>query len=115
MDVLICFLVIVMLIIGFVNWSKDSWYNSRSHSSVSESTRLRADAKIIDVKSERVGYKNNAAIRTTVTFDDGFSYISHDSERDVHLLSYTLTVSKEVLNKILHDAVAAHQAALSGK
>ena len=107
--------IVILFIVGIVFMIRDGSYNTRSHSVVSESAKLRANAKIIDVKSERVGRKDTTAIRTTVSFDDGFTYISHDSDKEFHLASYTLSLSKETMNKILHDAVAAHQAALSGK
>lgn len=112
---ILALVIIVLFIVGIISMIKEGYYNSKSHSVVSESAKLRENAKIIDVKSERVGRKDTVAIRTTVSFDDGFTYIAHDSNKEFHLTSYTMSLSKEVLDKILRDAMAAHQTALSGK
>lgn len=91
----------------------EGWYNSTAHSTTDDHSKLRADAKIINVNTERVGRKQTSAIRTTVSFDDGFKYISHAAERKQHLTSYTLTVTKDVVNQIIMDAIKAHRAAIA--
>lgn len=88
-----------------------SWiYNAFSHSSGNKKN-LRRDAKIVNVKQETVGSKNNKKIRTTVVFDDGFEYISHKTDRDDSFFSYRIQVTEATRKKILEDAMQAHQKA----
>ena len=91
----------------------EGWYNSTAHSKVEDASKLRIDAKIINVHTEEVGRKQTRAIRTTVSFDDGFKFISHKSEKKVYLTSYTLTVTKDVVNQIIIDAIKAHGAEIT--
>lgn len=83
-------------------------YNCMSHSRVRDNV-LKADAKICDVKTKSVGGRKvtTAALRTTVTFDDGFVYISHKSEK------YWLTIYVDpfLLEEIKEDAIKAHKKA----
>lgn len=89
-----------------------SWiYNLFSHSSAKDYKNLRHDAKIVSVKRDTVGGKNDKRIRTEVIFDDGFEYISHKTDRDDSFLSYRIQVTEATARKILEDALEAHQKA----
>ena len=89
-----------------------SWiYNAFSHTNKKSCKNLRPDAKIANVKQETVGSKNDKKIRTVVTFDDGFEYVSHKTDRENHLMSYRIQVSEATRKEILEDAAEAHQKA----
>ena len=89
-----------------------SWiYNAFSHSSVKSYENLRRDAKIVNVKRDTVGGKNDKKIRTMVIFDDGFVFISHKTDRENHLMSYRIQVTESTAREILADAMKAHQKA----
>lgn len=89
-------------------------YNHTSHSKTNGKI-LQENASIFDIKTQNVGGKRaiDAAIRTTVFFDDGFIYISHKS----HMFSKgifgkgTIEVDEMIIDEILKDAIAAHQKA----
>lgn len=89
-----------------------SWiYNLFSHSSAKDYKNLRRDAKIVSVKRDTVGGKNDKKIRTEVIFDDGFEYISHKTDRDDSFLSYRIQVTEATAREILEDALESHQKA----
>ena len=103
-------IVVWLAIIASVAWSI---YNHTSHSKTGENI-LREDAAICDVKTENVGGRNalSAAIRTTITFDDGFIYISHKSHSRMNgPLSGHISVDSTLVYEIELDAIAAHQEA----
>lgn len=90
-------------------------YNHTSHSKTNGKT-LRKDALISDIETANVGGRKalTAAIRTTVTFDDGFIYISHKSKTRMQSPTYlrgTISVDSEVIEEIKKDAIAAHKKA----
>ena len=71
---------------------------------------------VTNIKTDTVGGRKitTAAIRTTVIFDDGFTYISHKSryhKDDPLNFSGTLYVNHEVIQEIKEDAIIAHQKA----
>ena len=89
-----------------------SWiYNAFSHINVKSYKNLRRDAKIVNVKRDTVGSKNDKKIRTEVIFDDGFEYVSHKTDREDSLFSYRLQVTEKTAKGILEDAMEAHQKA----
>ena len=89
-----------------------SWiYNAFSHTNKKSCKNLRPDAKITNVKRDTVGSKNNKKIRTVVTFDDGFEYVSHKTDRDDSFFSYRIQVTEATRKEILEDAMEAHQKA----
>lgn len=89
-----------------------SWiYNAFSHINVKSYKNLRRDAKIVNVKRDTVGSKNDKKIRSVVTFDDGFEYVSHKTDRENHLMSYKIQVTESTAKEILEDAMEAHQKA----
>ena len=106
------FIVIALMCIGIAWLCYEGWYNSTDHSVIENPSMLRVDAKVNNVNTENVGRKQTRAIRTTVSFDDGFKYISHDAEKKQHLTFQSMTVTKDVLEQILIDAIKAHQEAV---
>ena len=90
-------------------------YDHTSHSKTT-GEKLRSDAQIIDVQTKKIGTSNvwSAGIRTTVTFDDGFIFISHKTERRLEgpfSRKGYLIVDQFVLEEIKKDAISAHQKA----
>lgn len=85
-------------------------YNFFNHSYYKKE-KLRPDAKIVDVKRETVGGKNDKKIRTTVIFEDGFEYVTHKTDRENSFFSYRIQVKEATSKEILNDAIAAHQKA----
>ena len=89
-----------------------SWiYNAFSHTNKKSCKNLRCDAKIVNVKRDTVGSKNDKKIRSVVTFDDGFEYVSHKTDSENHLMSYRIQVTESTAKEILADAIKAHQKA----
>lgn len=99
--------VVVVALLNIYSWI----YNAFSHINKRSCKNLRPDAKIANVKQDTVGSKNDKKIRTVVTFDDGFEYISHKTDRENHLMSYRIQVTEATKKEILRDAVQAHQKA----
>ena len=106
--------VVVFLLFGLTALGLGiSVYNRTSHSNTKGNT-LKEHAIICDIKTESVGGHNaqTAALRTTVTFDDGFVFTSHKSHRmRIDLLNTRLIVTDFILDEIKKDAIAAHQKA----
>lgn len=84
-----------------------SVYTSTSHSRLPQgSLDISAVPKIAG--SKIVGLKGEKTYETTVVFDDGFEFISHRSNRADRFATYTISLTGEIRNKILADAVKAH-------
>ncbi len=72
-----------------------------------------AEASIADVHSEKVQYtKNGVKYKTTVTFSDGFYYITHRTNREQQILSYTISIDKYLKAEIISRAKKAHEKAV---
>lgn len=81
-----------------------------NHSSWSKDAMPNKDAVILRREEETVKYaKNDAKIKSTVYFTDGFRFETHDTERKNKLGSYQIGVDKA---KIIYMAEVAHQKAL---
>ena len=109
----------IFIVIAFFGIMIASWcwviYNNTSHSKTNGKV-LKKDAIICDIKTDNVGGRklSTASIRTTITFDDGFIYISHKSQMRMDtplFLSGTIYVDRRVIDEIKKDAIAAHKKA----
>lgn len=81
---------------NFSSWSKDAMPNK--------------DAVILRREEQTVKYvKNDAKIKSTVYFTDGFRFVTHDTVRKNGFGSYQIGVDKD---KIIFMAENAHQEAL---
>lgn len=109
MNPLICILFIVFLIVIIFLYR---CFSSGDRITSSSTDNLRRNAKIIDIRQKTVGLKGDYKFRTIVTFDDGFEFIAHDTERDNHLLYYTIAVSSDMKNEIIARSTEAHNRAL---
>lgn len=95
------------------------YYKNRSDwTTISDIYRLDPEAEIIVFETK---LSHDLAFRTTVTFDDGFTFYSHDTNREVASrfgstpTSYELTVTPEMKRQILSNALIAHEKALLKK
>lgn len=103
------FIMIIFLVRGLINFAKGFW-SIFDHAKISKSAILREDAKIVNVRSEKVQYvKNGMKYKTTVTFSDGFTFITHETDRDDHFLSYNISISPELQEWIIRAATDAHE------
>ena len=70
------------------------------------------NATITDISSKEVKYvKNGAKFKTTVTFSDGFYFITHKTNRDQHFMTYTISVDDSLKSEIVSRAMEAHNKA----
>lgn len=88
-----------------------SIYSSFDHSHWSDTAAPCEEAKIIDMHSEEVQYmKNDAKFKTTIDFDDGFKFITYETERKNSLKSYRISVNSE---KLFNLAMETHSNEIS--
>lgn len=84
-------------------------YDSTDHSSCDTNQNLRIDAVPIDVQHKIVGTKGHRRVRTTVLFNDGFQYISHKTDVEEHIFSYSISLSSATNAEIIYAAKEAHE------
>jgi len=97
-------LFIVLAIWGFLSEHIPFFYN-RIPKTAKENLRL--DAKIIDFKQTGHSRKIGTYIETTVKFDDGFVYVSHNSKPTFFGVRTTQKINEEIVNEAYHAHVAA--------
>ena len=103
--------VVLSLFIAYYSYriGKAIW-NCFDHSKVEHNATLRQEAKIVNVHSEKVQYvKNGMKYKTTVTFSDGFEFITHKTNREDNIFTYEISVDTE---QIIENAMKAHGRAL---
>ncbi len=84
-------------------------YKSRASKIEYDADKMREDAKPIGISHDIVGPNSKRRYRTTVTFSDGFKYISHKTNVDYQFLTYKISVPDEMKDEIVMDAIEAHQ------
>jgi len=68
-------------------------------------------AEIVSMQSESVIYtKNNAKLKTRVTFSDGYIFETHDTQRKDGFISYTIYLDSAEKEQILRSAILTHNA-----
>ena len=83
------------------------------HTKIEPNAVLKPDAKIVGIDTNKVTYlKNGTKYKTTVRFSDGFSYITHATDRDDKLFTYTISISPELRKAIIAAAIESHEEAL---
>ena len=95
--------------IGYLVYSKN--YNSSSHIKYNPK-KLKKDAHIVSSQTKVCGLKFEHKFRTTVIFSDGFTYISHATNRTDSWLSYEISISASMKENIIDRAISAHYEAL---
>ena len=81
-------------------------YSSHDHWKPTNGQSLKSDAKVIDMTTKLY---NKFNYRTIIKFDDGFEYISFDTQREEGAFRRTLTVSPEMKLRILEKAMNKHK------
>ena len=106
MEVFVVIIVWAFILAGIIY----NIYNHTPHSKTNGKI-LKKDALICNIETENVGGRkiSNAAIRTIVTFDDGFVYISHKS--NLHFFQGKISVDAGLIVEIKKDAMDAHKKA----
>ena len=93
--------------IGKIVWSYFDHYGWKAGAHPSK------NATITGFSSEEVIYAKNAAkFKTTVTFSDGFYFITHKTNREQHFLKYRISIDASLKAKILSKAMEKHKAAV---
>lgn len=91
----------------------NSFYNLFDHTEWEDSSKLNLDAKIVDIKTEKVQYsKNGMKYKTTVFFSDGFNFITHKTNREDSFFSYQISMDESLLTEIISKAVRSHEKAV---
>ena len=108
------FLAIIIVVFLIVIY-KDEIYPSFDHKKWNEYSQPSYDAEITDIDHEIVGIKNWTKVKTTVSFSDGFVFISFDSDIDNHFLYNTVSLKMGTKAMILEKAKAAHTEAVKKK
>ena len=97
---------------GFFRIGKSIW-SEFDHARLGKNCTLKKDAKIVDVDTVRVRYlKNGAKYKTTVRFSDGFTFITHETDREDHVLSYRISIDSELYKQIIDNAIEMHDAVM---
>ena len=74
----------------------------------------KIDATIVDISTEKVKYiKNGSKFKTTITFSDGFQFITHKANVTSGLLSYTVSIDGDKRKELIEKAIAAHSQAVN--
>ena len=89
----------------------NKWYCSRDHIKYKKED-MKENADIIDITHSTCGNKFDHKIRTTITFDDGFCYISHDTcvetSRFLNVYTQKLTLTQKMEDEITEKAINKH-------
>lgn len=77
------------------------------------SSKLRPDGKPVRIDRKLVGSKGSTRWKSTVYFDDSFQFVSKRTDIQNRVFYYKISLSDQSNQKILKDAMAAHQRAVS--
>lgn len=71
------------------------------------------NAKIIDITSKRIQYgRTKQKLKTTVTFSDGFYFITYKTNYDNGIMTYKIYLSDELRKTVINLAVEKHNSAI---
>ncbi len=108
---MIFFGIIFLILIGYFVGRDIYW--KFDHGKWSESAKPDINATIIDVSSKKVHYaKNETKYQTTVIFSDGFVFTTTKTNREENFFTYTISIDKELLSKIVELATKSHRKAI---
>ena len=82
-------------------------YNDTDNSD-EEKLALNPNAKIKSVTYSTAGIKGHKKILTIIEYDDGYKFTSPRCDRTNRLLSYTLSVDKNMIDSLILDSKKAH-------
>ncbi|MBE6761039.1 MAG: hypothetical protein E7551_02005 [Ruminococcaceae bacterium] len=102
-------LIAVLVLILCVCLACRAIYHLFDHTDYDTTLPLDYNAKIVDIRSEKVQYaKNGAKYKTTVLFADGFRFITHKTKRENGFFTYQISIDEELMSKIVDKAISAH-------
>lgn len=102
-------MVIVSIGVVLYNMCK-SVYTWSDHYGWEENSSPDKNAKIKNITSKEVQYsRNGAKLKTTITFSDGFYFISYKTDREDKALTYKIYLSNELREKIIGSAIEQHK------
>lgn len=103
----------IIIIGGVVYGIGRSIWSVFDHSGWKSDSKPDPNAQIIDISSKRVKYsKNGAKYKTTISFSDGFYYITHKTNREQNLLAYKISIDNNLMAEILESAISDHRIAV---
>ena len=71
------------------------------------------NAKIINIDTQKVQYaKNGTKYKTTVSFSDGFIFITHKTNREDGFFNYQISIDESLRISIIEKAICLHQKAV---
>lgn len=86
------------------------WFQGGDNTSWREGQKPDPNAVIVDFTVERVkDLSNEYRYKTTVEFSDGYKFVTHSTKRENHLLTYSISVDREVIRA---QAIEAHDKAV---
>lgn len=116
MKIVICILLFLFcIVIVFYNGYRTiySWFD---HYGWKKNSSPKKNAKMHWITSEKVHYGSSstkAKLKTTVTFSDGFYFITHKTEYDrTGVFAYRMYISGELKKKIIESAIKKHDLAV---
>lgn len=90
-----------------------AFYYLFDHAKWDEDSKPNLDAKIIDIYTEKVQYtKNGMKYKTTVSFSDGFNFITHKTNREDGFFTYQISIDESLKLKIIEKAIRLHKKAV---
>ena len=106
-------LLIIIVLIVVVMFGLEI-YSNFDHSYTEPGKTLDENAEIVKMDSEQVKYvRNNAKFKTTVTFSDGFTFVTHKTKKEYDgLRRYTISIEPDTKLTIINNATEAHRKAV---
>ena len=109
--------IMITLFLGFCiyNVVKDigTW---KDHGKWAKGAAPDPNATIVNTQVEQVKYvKNGAKYKTEITFSDGYHFISHKTNVKTGFGHYTISIDRELAEKIKANAIAYHAKAVAKK
>ena len=84
-------------------------YSLFDHSRWDKDSKPSFDAKIVDINFEKVQYtKNGMKYKTTVSFSDGFKFITHKTNRKDSFFTYQISIDETLRRDIIEKANRLH-------
>ena len=90
-----------------------AFYSLFDHTKWADDSKPNLDAKIVDVCTEKVQYtKNGMKYKTTVSFSDGFNFITHKTNREEGFFTYQISIGESLKREIIEKAIRLHKKAV---
>ena len=109
--------VVAFLVLGgMLLWIIWSHVQARDHGKWNKDAQPSFDAKIVDFSFKTKSYgKNDVRFLSTVTFSDGYVFISTKSNRKDRVFTYQISMDEELRQSIIGNAIDSHFDAVKKK